>query len=118
MTSPKRDSVRAAVESFADFLSNMVPTSEHDGWSAGAIYRRHGGHGNNTMTSIVDVEMLMTTQLYSESVVDGATEDGWSVTQSASTWWPDETPWFRTLLIILYGSVFIGCVFGKRISRR
>ena len=31
-------------------------------------------------------------------------------------WWPDTAPWFRVLLIILYGTVFIGCIVGKWIT--
>ena len=94
----------------------MASIIEQDWWSAGVTDQQHGGHGNESMTSIVDFEMSMTTQLYWVSVVDGATEDGLSVTQGVSTWWPDETPWFRTLLIILYCSVFVGCVIGKHSS--
>jgi len=86
-----------------------------------ATGQQRGSHGNATMTSIADLEMSMTTHLYFGSVVDYTTSDddddvdGWSVALGGSVWWPDETPWFRVLLIILYGAVFIGCVVGMNI---
>jgi hypothetical protein len=65
---------------------------------------------------------LFTTEFYGGHGVDDAagswSETGGSLAGSQIHWWPDDAPWFRVMLIILYGSVLAGCVIGKYDVRR
>ena len=67
--------------------------------------------------SSIGIELSQTEELY----IGSGTEDldgRWAVTGgpvvSLPPWWPDEAPWFRILLIVLYSSVFAGCVMGNK----
>jgi hypothetical protein len=71
---------------------------------------------NSIEFELIVNESSMTTEFYT-GPGSKYIADGWAaVTGGFETpiiWWPDDAPWFRVMLTVLYGSVFAGCVIGK-----